>query len=80
MPLNAKRTVVTMLQAGPDRTVYGVFRAEVINAFTDKWTWNVHTADHVGSVTILDGAPAPSYQAIADLFASADWPAHTYSR
>ena len=74
--MNLKRTVVAMLMAAPDqqRTVYGVFRAVVSVPLNGRWSWNVHRAEHVGSVTVRPGQACLSYQAMASPFATTDWP------
>ena len=73
----AKRTVVTMVFAGPDGATFGVFRAHVRNP-DRRWTWNVHRATPIGTVAVGPGEQRPSYRAMAERFATPEWPALNY--
>jgi hypothetical protein len=73
----ARRTTVSMLLAGPEGATFGVFRANVRNP-DKRWTWNIHQARHVGSVTVKTGETRPTYRAMAERFATPDWPAMDY--
>lgn len=66
-----------MITAGPDGAVYGVYRARVRNP-RQRWTWNLHRARRIGTVSVPAGQPRRSYRAMAAEFATADWPALDY--
>jgi hypothetical protein len=72
-----QRTTVTMILAGPDGSVFGVYRARVRNP-AQRWTWNVHRARQVGTVTVKRDETRPSYRAMAERFATPEWPAMEY--
>jgi hypothetical protein len=73
----APRTVVTMVEAGPEGTVFGVYRATVRNP-DQRWTWNANHAQRIGSVIVKRGDTRPSYRAMAERFATDAWPALNY--
>ena len=73
----APRTTVTMIAAGPEGATFGVYRAHVRNP-AQRWTWNVHRATRVGTVTVAAGDHRPTYRAMADQFATPEWPALDY--
>jgi len=73
-----KRTMVTMLLAGGNHpTVYGVFQTELAYTGTG-WSWNLHEARHVGNVWVEQGTTRPSYRAMAEQYATAEYPAGPY--
>lgn len=74
---SARRTVVTMITAGPEGAVYGVFRACVRNP-SQRWSWDIHRARQIGTVSVKAGDRRPSYRSMALQFASPDWPALDY--
>lgn len=71
------RTTVSMITAGPDGAVYGVYRARVRDP-RKRWTWNLHRASLIGTVAVPAGQSRPSYRVMAEQFATADWPALDY--
>lgn len=72
-----RRTTVTMLVAGPEGAVFGVYRAHVRNR-TQRWSWSLHHAHQVGAVTVKHGETRPSYREMAQRFATPEWPAMEY--
>lgn len=74
--MTRKHTTITMLAAGPEGATFGAFRATVRNPDA-RWSWNIHRARLVGTVTVGPGERI-SYRAIAEQFATADWPALNY--
>lgn len=75
----AKHTTVTMLYSDSGKAVFGVYRAHVRNP-EKRWTWNVNHATAVGTITVKRGEARPSYRAMAERFATPEWPALSYPR
>lgn len=76
--MSANRTTVTLLLTWPDGSAtFGVFRARVRNP-DKRWTWNLHKATQVGKVHVSAGEQRPSYRAMAERYATPDYPALEY--
>src|SRR2546422_11753907 len=71
-----RRTVVTMLRAEPDknRTIFGIFQATIKTHKNGEQSWNLHRARYIASVECVSSNRTTSYRAMAEPYATSDYP------
>lgn len=71
-------TAARMIQSGPEGSYYGAYRTRLAYRNGAPHSWNSNTAEHVGTVFVPRGEQRPPYLAIAQQFATPEFPAFAW--